>query len=572
MTNSYCDPYRKFRRQALRVLTAIGFVSLFTNLLTLSVPLYMIQLFDRVLISRSEPSLFYLTLAAIGALLAFAVLDWLRARILSRIGQAMEKNLGPELLERSLDAHVEGQRSHAQPLRDIAQVRQFFSGTTIVPLFDAPWVPVYLGVTFLLHPVLGSIAIGGAAMLLINALVNEFLTRQPLQAANKRWSDGMRVAEEAVRNAGVVDAMGLGENIVHRWQATNAEFLRLHNAGTARNTAFTAASKLMRLSLQILILGAGAYLVIHAELTTGAMIAGSILLARGLQPVEQVIGAWKSLVGARQAHRALREFLAKPRSRKVAIELPDPRGHLSVTGVSAGVLEDLSFNLEAGETLAVMGPSGAGKSTLARLLVGSLEPTHGEARLDGADVFHWNREHFGAHVGYLPQGVELFDDASAAENIARMAPVDQEQRGSPAYSRNVSNQITGAATLAHAHEMILGLPDGYWTPTRKLSGGQRQRVALARALFGEPTLVVLDEPDSNLDVEGKKALYQALRVLKDQKCTVVIVSHEVPLLSLADKILVLWDGAMRNFGPPSQVLGKPVQGVLREARRGRGSH
>jgi len=532
-------------------LIAVGIVSLFVNVLMLTVPLYMLQIFDRVLMSRSDETLLYLTLAAVGALVVLSALDVMRSRILVRVSTWLESCLGPEALARAVSGLVASQTYGAQALRDISQVRQFIASPGIFSLFDAPWVPIYLLVIYFLHPTLGAIALAGAVVLFLLAVANEVATRGLLKAGNEQWMKAMRKTDAAVRNAEVIEAMGLMPGIARRWHKDNDAALRMQGVASDRAGLIMATSKMLRLVIQVAMLGSGAYLVLRYELTPGGMIAGSIILSRALQPVEQAIGTWKSLLAARTAYARFHSFMQQGDVRQTDMQLPEPEGHLSVErvtfvppGAQTPVLKAVSFSASPGELLAIVGPSAAGKSTLARLIVGISRPSSGAVRLDGADVYAWERVDFGRHVGYLPQDVELFD-GTIEENIARMNDAEPEA-------------VVDAATRAGVHEMILQLPNGYRTEIGQggipLSGGQRQRVALARALFGRPRLLVLDEPNASLDADGEEALMQAMFKAKRDGATVVLIAHRVSLVAPADKVLFLRDGVAELFGPKNEVL------------------
>lgn len=541
-----------------RALLAVGLISLFVNILMLTVPLYMLQIFDRVLTSRSTETLVFLTIAAVGALIVFGVLDMLRNHIMIGVGTWVEHRLGPEAVERSVGVQLLQRGYGSQSLRDIAQVRQFLSSPSIFSLFDAPWVPIYLAVIWLLHPLLGTIALIAAILLFILALVNELATRKVQRAANESWGTAVRQTESALRNAHVIEAMGLMPGVLRRWLDGSRESLRLQQLTSERGGLLIAISKSMRLIVQALILGAGAYLVIQLEISPGTMIAGSIILSRALQPVEAAIGTWKQLLGARAAYTRLRTFFGQPPVRVSEIQLPTPQGYLSAESVtfippggSRPAVLGVSFRLTPGEVLAVIGPSAAGKSTLARLIVGSWKPYSGTVRLDGADVFTWERTDFGQHVGYMPQEIELFE-GTVAENIARLNGADEDL-------------IVDAAQKAGAHEMILRLADGYRTQIGEsgytLSGGQRQRIALARALFRSPRLIVLDEPNSNLDSDGEDCLIRAIEEARRGGSTMVLVAHRPRFVSMADKVLVLRDGSVEMFGPRDEVLPRILRPV-----------
>jgi PrtD family type I secretion system ABC transporter len=539
------------RANCRSALIAVGIVSLFVNMLMLTVPLYMLQIFDRVLMSRSHETLYFLSLAAVGALVVMSALDIMRSRILVRVSTWLERRLGPETLTRVISGLVASQTYGAQALRDISQMRQFIASPGIFSLFDAPWVPIYLLVIYFLHPTLGAIALAGAVVLFLLAIANEVATRGPIKAGNEKWMKAMRKTDAAVRNAEIIEAMGLMPGIVRRWHKDNDAALQLQSVASDRAGLIMATSKMTRLVIQVAMLGTGAYLVLRYELTPGGMIAGSIILSRALQPVEQAIGTWKSLVTARTAYARFSSFMQQGDARQTDMQLPEPEGHLSVErvtfvppGAQKPVLKAVSFSAKPGELLAIVGPSAAGKSTLARLLVGVCCPSSGTVRLDGADVYTWERVDFGKHVGYLPQDVELFD-GTIEENIARLNDAEPED-------------VVDAATRAGVHEMILQLPNGYRTQIGAegvpLSGGQRQRIALARALFGRPQLLVLDEPNASLDAEGEEALMRAMSAARSGGATVILIAHRVSLVASADSVLFLRDGVAELFGPKNEVL------------------
>jgi PrtD family type I secretion system ABC transporter len=534
-------------------LIAVGFVSFFANILMLTVPLYMLQIFDRVIAARSRETLIYLTVAAVGGLLFFGLLDVLRSRILVRVSLWLEGRLGPDALGRAVSAMVQSHNYGAQSLRDISQIRQFIASPAIFALFDAPWAPIYLFVLYLFHPILGGIGIAGAVVLFSLAILNEAITRKPLKSASEQMVNAMRKTDAAMRNADAIEAMGIMPGILRRWLTDSQEALRIQGKVSDRAGLLVATSKVFRLLVQIAMLGTGAYLVLRFELTPGGMIAGSIISARALQPVEQAIGTWKSLVSARTAYNRLVVFMNDQWLRQTDIEMPWPEGHLSVEGVvfvppgsKKPTLKGVTFAVSAGEMLAIVGPTGSGKSTLARLIVGTWRPRSGTVRLDGADVYTWERTDFGQHVGYLPQDVELFE-GTIGDNISRL----QEVR---------SKEIVEAAKLANVHDMILHMPDGYSTEIgpggATLSGGQRQRVALARALFGCPQLIVLDEPNASLDGEGEDALLSAVKRAREEGSTIVLIGHRPSIVNSADKILFLRDGVAELFGPRDEVLEK----------------
>lgn len=527
----------------------VGIFSCLVNILMLTIPIYMLQIFDRVLASQSYETLIFLSIIAIFSLLVLGLLDVARAKILIRVSHWLDNALSPFALSLSADALLQGNHYGRQSLRDIATLRTFLSGTSIFALFDAPWSPVYLFVIFLLHPVLGVIATVGAIILFVIALYNELSTRVPLGIANVQSIKTQQRIDSTLNNAEVIQAMGMLPGIIQKWFHENEIVLKLQSLASDRSAQLLSVAKFFRMVLQLTILGVGAFFVIEYELTPGGMIAASILMARALAPVEQAIGAWKQWVSARQAYYRLKDYMSKDSPRGEKMALPKPSGHLVIEnmtyvapGTTTPILRNLNFEVKPGETLVIIGPSGAGKSTLARLMLGILKPSFGCVRLDGADVFSWDRTNFGQHVGYLPQDVDLFN-GTVKENIARMGEASDEA-------------VIAAATLARAHQMILHLPGGYEAIVDgfSLSGGQRQRIALARAFFGEVKFVVLDEPNSSLDDEGDHALLETIQAAREKNITIVLVTHRPSVIQYADTILVLNQGRMQTIGPKAEVI------------------
>ena len=550
---------RAYLRQCGSYFLYAGLFSLFINLLLLTTPLYSMQVFDRVLTSRSTETLLVLTLLAAGALLTQLALEIVRGRLLLGAGAKLERLLGPAVPEGTLRQALTPNGADAASLGDVAQLRGFLSGGTLTALFDAPWAPLYLGAIALVNPGLGGIAGGGALLLALLAYLNERLTRAPLRDIHRHARAAGSVADSAAQNAEVVQALGMLPALRRRWEQASAEVLSAWlRAGRAGGTV-SAFSRCARMLIQIAIMGASALLVIEQTTTSGVMLASTLLLARALAPVETAIGGWKALVEARAAYRRLDALLAA-RQAVPSTALPSPIGALTTDKLSyfapggdRPLLQGVTFALEPGKALGVIGASGSGKSTLARLIAGCWRPSGGEIRLDGAELRQWSRERLGRHVGYLPQDVQLFA-GTVAENIARLDEADAEQ-------------VVAAARWAHAHEMILRLPQGYDTRLGPggagLSGGQRQRIALARAVYGRPRLIVLDEPDASLDGEGEGALRATLRALRTAGATVVVVSHRTALLPEMDALLLLKDGQPQLFGPREEVLkrlrgGNPV--------------
>lgn len=537
--------------------------SAFINLLMLVSPMYMMQVYDRVLHSRSEATLLMLTLITVGLLGVMALLEVIRSRVLVRVGGRLDQEMSERILSAQFQASLHRVGSNpAQASRDFDTVRQFLTGSGIFAFFDAPWTPLILAVIFIFHPVLGLIALVGGILLFALAIVNEAVTKKPLEEANRNAVVAAGAIDSSMRNAEVLEAMGMFGNFRRRWAGRREEILRLQAVASDRAGIIMGLTKYLRLLLQTAILGGGAWLAIHEQISPGVIIAASILMGRALAPVEQAIGTWKQFVGARIAYRRLNELLARIPQPVPRTELPRPAGDLKVEtvvvvppGGSAPTLSRVSFDLAAGQVLGVIGPSGAGKSTLARLLVGAWRPYAGTVRIDGADLHNWDPERRGTFMGYLPQDVELFD-GSVSENIARFGELD-------------SDAIVAAARRAGVHDMILRLPQGYDTPIGTggcaLSGGQRQRIGLARAVYGGPAMVILDEPNSNLDDEGESALVHAISELKRAGTTVIIISHRPSILSATDQILVLADGGVRMFGNRNEVLSRFTRPVVASA-------
>ena len=530
------------------------------NVLMLTGSLFMLQVYDRVLPSRSVP-----TLLALGALAAslFAFqgfLDMTRARILVRIGSFLDEAMSPRVYDAvaRLPITTQGRADGLQPVRDLDQMRGFLSGLGPTALFDLPWMPLYLGICFVFHIWIGITALAGAAVLVSLTLWTEMLTRAPARTAAEGSAARMGLAEASRRNAEVLQAMGMRGRLAALWSVANAKYL--HSSQRAADVAggLGAMSRVLRMMLQSTVLGVGAFLAINQEATAGIIIASSILVSRALAPVELAIANWKGFVAARQSRRRLSDLLRLLETETSTMALPPPSTSLVVEGLCVTppgqqkvVVQDASFTLEKGQALGVIGPSASGKSSLARGVVGVWPAARGKVRLDGAALEQWTSEALGPHIGYLPQDVELFD-GTVAENIARFVPDPDPAK------------IIAAARAAGVHELILRLPDGYETRIGEggtaLSGGQRQRIALARALFGEPFLVVLDEPNSNLDAEGDEALTQAILGARARGAVVIVIAHRPAALQAVDLILAIANGRVQACGPKEEVLRKVLAG------------
>jgi ATP-binding cassette, subfamily C, bacterial len=546
---------------------SIGLFSVFVNLLMLTGPLYMLQIYDRVLGSRSEATLLALTLLIALLYAIMGILDHSRSRLSARIGATVQTRLDTRVFRAGLGrALCSGERGRpATGLRDLEAVQRLLGSPVLFAVFDMPWAPFFIAAIFLFHPWLGWLAIAGGAVLVAITILNQALTRRPEAEAHAAAATGDGYAETIRQQAETVRALGMTGPALGRWQRLRGRALAAQLRSSDRVGVFSTASKSFRFFLQSAMLGLGAYLVIHGQLTAGAMIAASILLGRALAPIEQAIGGWPMVLRARQGWGSVKALLAAAPEAVAPTVLPRPRGHLAVNQITVfppeqqkASLRALSLRVEPGQALGVIGVSAAGKSTLARVLTGIWKPAAGTVRLDGATLDQYDPETLGRYIGYLPQDVVLFD-GTVSENIARL-----DENPDPA-------AVVAAARKAGAHEMILALPGGYDTPIAaggaRLSGGQRQRIGLARALFGDPVLLVLDEPDSALDSAGTDALNMAIRGAKQEGRSVVIMAHRPAGIAECDLILVLEDGAAKAFGPRDEILKAQVRNYAQIAGR-----
>jgi ATP-binding cassette, subfamily C, type I secretion system permease/ATPase len=537
----------------------VGLMSCIINLLYLTGSIFMLEVYDRVLPSRSVPTLIGLIVIAIALYLAQGVLDMIRGRILGRIGTALDETLNTRVFDTvvRLPLTIGARGEGLQPLRDLDNIRSFLGGMGPSAFFDLPWLPLYLAICFAFHVMLGVTALVGAVILVSLTVITEYLSRQPAREAIGLAARRNDLASASRRNAEVMVAMGMAGRLGKRWSEANAKYLAGNQNASDITGGLGAIAKVLRMMLQSAVLGVGAYLVIHQEATAGIIIAGSILSARALAPVDLAIAHWKSFVAARQSWHRLNRLLEQMPLRATPTQLQTPTSRLSVEAVSMvapgdqrPIIHDVTFVLTAGQGLGVIGPSGSGKSSLIRALVGVWTPARGKVRLDGAALDQWSSDALGRHIGYLPQDVELFT-GTVAQNISRFDP---EAR---------SDDIIAAAKEAGVHEMIIKMRDGYNTEVGEqgsaLSAGQAQRVALARALYGDPFLIVLDEPNSNLDTEGDEALTRAVRAARERGAIVVVVAHRPIGIEGVDQVLVLKDGRMQAFGPKEQVLAQVLQ-------------
>jgi PrtD family type I secretion system ABC transporter len=548
--------YRKYRA----ILFATIVFSFFVNLLMFVGPLYMLQIYDRVLTSRNETTLLMITSIALGLLVTYGLLEYVRSRMLVRTGLQFDDVLARPLFHRVVKLQTTMPGSGNSALNDADKVRDFITGQGVLSFFDAPWVPLFLLLIFLFHPWLGMVATVGALVIFSLALMNEFLTRKRLGDANTANAEASKFANAAMMNAEVIRAMGMEKPLATRWLQHRDVMLSDQAVASDRAGVVLSASKFVRMTLQVAILGVGAYLVLRQEITPGIMIAASIIMGRALSPAEQAVGQWKVFIAARQANARLRALFEQIPADEDRVSLPEPKGLLHVTGLTSvipgtrtTVLKNVTFNVDPGETLAIVGPSGSGKSSLIRHLVGVWSPMAGEIRLDSAEFKNWDPDELGRHIGYLPQDVKLFP-GTVAENISRFEEGARDE------------DIVAAASLSGAHEVIQHFQDGYATQVGlgggNLSGGQKQRVGLARAVYKLPSLIILDEPNSNLDSTGEEALANCIAELKKRKKTVIVVTHKAGLLSLADKTLVLNNGLVQRFGPTQEIFQKPNVSVV----------
>jgi ATP-binding cassette subfamily C exporter for protease/lipase len=540
-----------FRREFVLV----GLLSAVANLLMLTPTLYMLQVYDRVMISQNELTLTAVSLIALLMFGTMALAEWGRSKLLVASGVQFDESLSTRVFNASFESHLSGTnqpgRGPARAFADLLQVRQFITGNGIFAFFDLPWVPIYIGVMFLLHPFLGWLSIAFAIVQGLLAWLGHRRAVEPAEQAQLAQTEVQQFVQGKLRNAEVLESMGMLPNLKDHWARRHAQ--ALHKAEQAQGVTHrvTAISKFVRYTQQSLSLGAGALLVIDGQLTPGAMIAANVLMTRALAPIDMLVGTWRSFITAQAAFLRLGVLLDQHPPRDPALRRVPPQGHLSLKGVVATapgrpdpILKGVDVELPPGQVLVVLGPSGSGKSTLARVMMGIWGDVSGEVLLDGRPIADWDRVELGPHLGYLPQDIELFD-GSVAENIARFAKID-------------SQQVIEASKAAGLHEMILRMPRGYDTPIGEagsvLSGGQRQRVALARAVYGQPVLVVLDEPNANLDDVGEAALARAVQQLKQRGAAVVLITHRPGAIAMADRLLLLSEGRVQAHGPRDAVL------------------
>jgi ATP-binding cassette subfamily C exporter for protease/lipase len=530
----------------------VGAFSAIINMLMLVPSLYMLQVYDRVLGSKNDITLLMLTLMMLGAYLFMSALEFVRSFVMIRVGARMDMKLNKRVYTAAFERSLrKGGGNAGQALSDLTNLRQFLTGSALFAFFDVPWFPIYLIVIFAFEPSLGMFALIGTLVLVALAIINEYVTRKPLADANALAIASTTLATNNMRNAEVIESMGMLPNLMGRWFTRHSIFLKLQAEASEKAGTLQAITKFVQISQQSLVLGFGALLAVDGKISAGMMIAASILVGRALAPVQSLIGVWKQWSSTRSAYSRLTELLAENPARKSGMALPKPTGTLTVEGVSAAppgsnlpVIKNLTFAMQAGDVVGIIGPSGAGKSTLARLLVGVWPALMGKVRLDSADIFQWNKDELGPYIGYLPQDIELFA-GTVSENIARFGEIDPEK-------------VLAASKTAGVHDLILHFAQGYDTVLGDggggLSGGQKQRIGLARALYGDPSVIVLDEPNSNLDDVGEAALISAIQDLRQRGKTIVLITHRTSIIGVTTKLLFLRDGVAQMYGPTADVL------------------
>ncbi|MEM6616414.1 MAG: type I secretion system permease/ATPase [Pseudomonadota bacterium] len=539
-------------------LMAVGLVSLFTNALMLTGPLYMLQIYDRVLASRSGQTLLALTLLVIGLYMMMGILEAVRSAMMTRIAAVFETRHSDRVFRGNalLPVRLFGTRERPDPVRDLDQCRGFLSSPAPLALFDLPWLPIYLGIVFLMHPALGFLGTVGAALLVVVMLLNDKMSRTPIQETSGHVQARSALANSVRSNPGAVLGMGMMANLAIVWFERTKQLLASQTLAGDRAGMFSALTKCSRMFLQSAVLGLGAYLAILEQISPGMMIAASIITARALAPVEQTIGNWRNVVSSRQAFKRLGAVLDITKTEAKEIKLPPPTKTLTVEKLVSGpaqsqiILKGATFSLKAGDGLGIIGPSGSGKTTLIRAILGIWPALGGAVRFDGSTIDQWDPERIGTSIGYLPQDVEMFEGTIAA-NVSRFDPDASVEA------------VMDAVSMAGVHELIASLPEGYSTVIGEgkmsLSAGQRQRIGLARALYGDPFIVILDEPNSNLDADGDKLLSKAIAGVRDRGGIVIVVAHRPSALSAVDKVLVMKEGRAEEFGPKNKILARTVR-------------
>lgn len=512
----------------------------------------MLQIYDRVVSSRSEETLLMLTGIVVFMFIVMGVLEILRSKILIRVGTSFDKKMSGDIFNLifSYEKKYQG-KSTVQPMNDLITIRQFLTGTPVFAFFDIPWIPIYLGIMFLFHPILGWFGIFASIISFSLTIINEKRTKTKLDDSNSSFQKSQSLIQKNLRNTEIIEAMGMQDSVKKRWNEVYEKFLKEQFYASEEASVWSNISKITRILMQSLILGVGGYLTITGEITAGMMIAGSILLGRALAPIDLMTSTWKQFVSTRASYKKLNNLIEEFSEEKEKHILPEPKGFIDVEKITVyppeskvPSLNEISLSINAGETLALIGPSASGKSSLARSILGLWAPESGIVRIDGADIHHYDRKFLGSFLGYLPQDIELFE-GTISENISR-------------FEENSEEDVLKAASIAGVHEMILKLPEGYNTQIGvggiSLSGGQRQRIGLARAIFRFPKIVVLDEPNSNLDEVGERALMNAILELKNRKTTIILITHRLSVLDITDKIALIQEGQLKLFGEKEEII------------------
>jgi len=530
----------------------LGIYSFFSNILMLAAPIYMLAVYDIVMPSKGLDTLFVVTLVILVFFIGGAVLDHVRSKVMLHISQKLDASLNKRIFDAAFDMAAKyPAKAGAQPLRDFNTIKTFLTGPGAISFFDAPWFPIYIAIMFAFDHVYGFYGLGATAVIILLTYLNERATKKGLEASNGMFQKSISHFDNTVRNVEVVEAMGMRRPLFKRWMQHHHKFVQTHIEASSTASAYSNASKSFRMMSSSLMYGVGAILAINGSISPGMIIAGAVLLGRALAPISQLVATWKSFSSARYSYKKLNQMLLEFQEHQAKLTLPDPQGLLEMENVilapplsKTPILKGISLRIEPGKTVGVIGPSAAGKSTLAKALVGIWHPLSGHVRIDGADIPQYNRDELGVHIGYLPQDIELFE-GTIAENIARFREED------PA-------RIIEAAKLSGTHELIVRLPHGYETRIGpggvNLSGGQKQRIGLARAVYGLPKILILDEPNSNLDDAGEYALMMAIQTLKQKGSTIVFITHRQNLLALADNIAVIQEGRLALYGPKEKVI------------------
>lgn len=548
------DELRKILKKLRNIFIQVGIFSFFINLLMLSAPLYMLAVYDIVMPSKGTDTLFLITLVIVVFFIAMGLLEYVRNKIMIITANKVDALLNRRIYHATFEMALKYPgKATSEPINDLNSIKSFMAGPGLIAFFDTPWFPIFLGLMFAFHWIYGVYGLIATIIIILFTVINDMVTKKGLQESIKAQRRANTHLTNQLRNAEVVEAMGMRRPLFKRWMKEYFHFLTAHNEANSKSAFYTNLSKTFRMMSSSLTYGLGAILAINGLISPGMIIAGAVLLGRALAPISQLVATWKSFTTAKNAYKRLNDLLNEFPETPPKIKLPEPKGKLELINVvtipplgKTAVLKNISLKVEPGDMVGVIGPSGAGKSSFAKTLLGVWKPAAGEVRLDGAEISQYDKDQLGKFIGYLPQDIELFE-GTIAENIARFTEADDAK-------------IIEAAQLAGVHEMILKLPDGYNTKIgpggTTLSGGQRQRIGLARALFGDPRVIVLDEPNSNLDDAGERALMQALQKLKQKGSTVIFITHKIPILNIADKILLLKEGMVAMYGPRQEVFAK----------------